>query len=79
MDDTERYGSTYGIAREGADEVADELAKEMPDEHGPTGLNESTVLAKAIASTPIDPNDPPRKLTDEERERLADEIEMDLL
>lgn len=47
--------------------------------HPELGMNESTVIAKAIASRGIDPNDPPRKLTDEERERLADEIEMDML
>jgi hypothetical protein len=41
--------------------------------------NESTVIAQAIMAQPIDPNDPPRKLSDEERERLADEIEMDML
>lgn len=42
-------------------------------------LNESTLIARAIASHPIDPADPPRVLTDEERARLADEIEMDTL
>lgn len=53
MDDTGRYGPTYGDAREGAEEAADELAKEMPDEHGPMNLNESTVIARAASGRAV--------------------------
>ena len=40
--------------------------------------NESTILARVVMAQ-YDPNEDIPKLSDEERERLADEIEMDML
>lgn len=71
----------------------EQLDREMPDEHGPMNLNESTIIATVAARHPE--LLPCRKcgalgwlypcsecgydLSDEERQRIADEIEMDML
>ena len=74
-DDMDRWLSENDPTYPGYKELHDDRNPEFPDPIP----NESTVIARAIASTPVDPNDPPRKLTEQEREDLAAEIELDML